>query len=97
MTTNTLFNEREASALVQHFQNQDFHQYSYSIIHKTLKAKNYDKHESLVVNALMVMMNNVLEDFKNLEADSSSILLLSEGLYNLLLQVECVEAVPAEC
>jgi len=94
MTSTVLFDEQEASTLVKQFQNQDFHQYSYSIIRKTLEAKQYDKHEPLIVNALMEIMNNVLDNFKEYEADRESILQLSNGLYNLLMRVECVEADP---
>ncbi|WP_324674315.1 hypothetical protein [Hymenobacter sp. GOD-10R] len=94
MTASLLFNEHESSTLVEQFQNQDYHQFSYTIIRKTLEAKNYNEHEPLVVNALMEVMNNVLDNFKQLEADKDAILNLSVGLYKLLLQVECVEADP---
>ncbi|OUJ76112.1 hypothetical protein [Hymenobacter crusticola] len=94
MTPSLFFNERESSTLVEQYQNQDYHQFSYTIIRKTLETKNYDKHEPLIVNTLMEIMNNVLDNFKQLEADPEAILKLSDGLYKLLLQVECVEANP---
>ena len=96
MTASPLFDERESSTLVEQFQNQDFHQFSYTIIRKTLEAKKFDRHEPLIVNALMEVMNNVLDNFKEFEADRDSILQLSGGLYNLLLRVECVEADPMQ-
>jgi hypothetical protein len=77
---------------VENFQAQNYHQFSCTIIRKVLETKAYDKHEPLVVNALMEVMGNVLEQFKQFEADQAGILQLSNGLYNLLLQVECVEA-----
>lgn len=92
MTPSLLFDERESSTLVTQFNNQDYHQFSCTIIRKTLDSKKFSKNEPLIVNALMEIMNNVLDQFKQVEADPDSILKLSSGLYNLLLQVECVEA-----
>lgn len=92
MSTHLLFNSQETSALIENFQNQNFHQYSYTIIRKVLETKSYHEHEGIVVNGLMEVMGNVLDRFKHVEADEDGILQLSDGLYNLLLRVECVEA-----
>ncbi|HEX8426248.1 hypothetical protein [Hymenobacter sp.] len=92
MSTHLLFNQQESSTLVENFQNENYHQYSCTIIRKVLETKSYHEHEPLVVNALMEVMSNVLSKFKQAESDRDSILQLSNALYNLLLQVECVEA-----
>ncbi|WP_022825012.1 hypothetical protein [Hymenobacter norwichensis] len=86
------FNQQESSALLVNFQQQNYHQFSYGIIRKVLEAKHYHSNESLVVNALMEVMGNVLDQFKVADADPEFVQQLSAGLYNLLLQVECVEA-----
>jgi 20S proteasome alpha/beta subunit len=91
MTTDLLFDQRESSTLVENFQNQNYHQFSCTIIRKVLETKKYHDNEPLIVNALMEVMSNVLERFKQAEADDESIMQLSSALYNLLLQVECVE------
>ena len=87
-----LFNPKESSSLVEQFHLQNYHQFSCTIIRKVLETKTFHSHEPLVVDALMGVMSNVLDQFKHVEADDESILHLSQGLYNLLLQVECVEA-----
>lgn len=92
MSTHLLFNSQETSTLIENFQNQNYHQYSYAIIRKVLETKSYHEHEGIVVNGLMEVMSNVLDRFKHVEADEDGILQLSDGLYNLLLRVECVEA-----
>ncbi|UOQ66136.1 hypothetical protein [Hymenobacter volaticus] len=92
MSAHLLFNSQETSSLVENFQSQNYHQYSCTIIRKVLETKSYHEHESLVVNGLMEVMSNVLDKFKHVEADEDGILQLSDGLYNLLLRVECVEA-----
>ena len=91
MTAELLFDQRESSTLIENFQSQNYHQFSCTIIRKVLETKKYHKQEALIVNALMEVMSNVLEQFKQAEADDKSILQLSCALYNLLLQVECVE------
>ncbi|WP_375438188.1 hypothetical protein [uncultured Hymenobacter sp.] len=92
MSTHLLFNPQEASSLVENFQNRNYHQYSCTIIRKVLETKSYHEHEARVVNSLMEAMSNVLDKFKHVEADEDGIFQLSDGLYNLLLEVECVEA-----
>lgn len=92
MGTSLLFDPRESSTLVENFQQKNYHQFSCTIIRKVLEAKTFPAHEPLIVNALMEVTSNVLDRFDLEEADQESILLLSTGLYNLLLQVECIEA-----
>ncbi len=92
MSTHLLFNQQESSALIENFQNQNYHQYSCTIIRKVLETKSYHEHEALVVNALMEVMSNVLDKCKQVQADKEAIIKLSDGLYHLLLRVECVEA-----
>ena len=92
MSTHLLFNPQEASSLVENFQNRNYYQYSCTIIRKVLEIKSYHEHEALVVNGLMEVMSTALDKFKHVEADEDGILQLSDGLYNLLLRVECVEA-----
>ena len=91
MTTNLLFDQRETSALVENFQQRNYHQYSCAIIRKVLEAKSFSTHEPLIVHALMEVTGNVLDRYQLVEADEEAILQLSAGLYDLLLRVECVE------
>jgi len=92
MTTALPFNQFESATLIENYQRENYYQFSYAIIRKVLEVKNYNENEPLVVNALMEVTGNVLGNLSPAEADKEFILQLSTGLYNLLLQVECVEA-----